>query len=171
MESQFLFKFRLADKHDLEELVLGGFEVRENAQLLHGLYGHVLRLVDQEHHRIAFLVLLDQEIAQPLQAREGRAAFSLHAEFVQHGFEQFFKGQRGVKEINGVQLLPLYLLHVGAEHRRLAGADLARDRDEALLLLHAVQDGGQGLLVAGAQIEKVWIGRDVKRFLIQTEEI
>ena len=90
---------------------------------------------------------------------------------MQHGFEQFVERQGGVEEINRVQFLPFDFLHVGAEHGGFAGADLAGDRDEPLLLLHTVHHGRQRFPVTGAQVEKVRIGRDVKRFLIQTEKI
>src|SRR5439155_23971671 len=46
--------------------------------------------------------------------------------------------------------------------RRLPGAGVADQRDEALARLDPVAEGGQRLLVAVVEVEEAWVGGDVE---------
>ena len=63
---------RLADQHQVEEGLRGGGQVREHQQLLEGLAGQVLRLIDDERHHPALVGLIPEALLQLGQQGLGR---------------------------------------------------------------------------------------------------
>ena len=59
-------ELRLADQHDLDQLVGRGLEVGEHAEVLERLDRHVLRFVHDEDDVAALLVLLDEHLVQAI---------------------------------------------------------------------------------------------------------
>src|SRR5262245_21545320 len=63
-----LAELRLSDEDELQNLVLVGVQIGEQAQLLEGWDAHVLRLVDQKNGAFALRVLRDHEVDKCLVA-------------------------------------------------------------------------------------------------------
>jgi hypothetical protein len=61
---QVLPQLRLADQHNLQEGLPRGDQVRKQRQLLEGLDGQVLRLIDDERHRPALVGLVPEALLQ-----------------------------------------------------------------------------------------------------------
>ena len=73
-------------------------------------------------------------------------------------------------ELRGDDLARIELLEQAAHDRRLAGADLAGDDDEAFALVQPVLEIGEGALVAPAAEVERRIGIELERFARQPEE-
>ena len=65
---QLVAQVRLADQHDLQQLRLLGFEIRQHAQLFESREAEVLRLVDDEQDQPSREPLIDQVLARDREA-------------------------------------------------------------------------------------------------------
>ena len=61
---EIFIEFRLAEQNDLQQLVLIGFEVGQQADFLERFQRHALRLFDEQYHLPVFHVPLEQIILQ-----------------------------------------------------------------------------------------------------------
>src|SRR5579863_8802163 len=59
---QFLFEFGLTRKDDLQQFLVGGFEIRKQANFLEDLKGQVLRLVNDQNRGFSVAVALQQPL-------------------------------------------------------------------------------------------------------------
>ena len=165
LEGELLLQLRLAHHYDLQKFLLVRLQIGEQPHLLEHLEGKVLRLVDDEHNFAALgdaveqhLVHLGDEVV--LAARE-----IMLAEFGEDGLEHLRLGDAGVENERGVVVLGVEFVQELATERGLAAAHLADKHDEALFLAHAILQVLQGLLMGGAQVEKLRVGSDMKRHL------
>jgi hypothetical protein len=165
----------LADQDDLQQLALAGLQVGQQAQLFQHLGRQVLRLVDHQHVVVALGVAVQQvavdgvDIAFHAQ-RAGGCGRQLDAELVADRQQQFLDRQLGIEDVGQAAVVG-NLLDEAAAHRGLAGADLARQQDEAAAAADAVQQVGQRLAMALAHEEVARIGRDRERLLLQVEVV
>ncbi len=176
---QLALQLRLADEEDLQQLVRARLQVGQHAQVLHGLDGHVLRLIDDQDDVVAPLVLANEHRVQVVhQIRDlvlggllllARGLGQWDAELGVDVLQQGLEGQVGVENKDGLHLvLHAALLQKGSEHRGLAQPHLADHGHEPLAVLQPVDHGGKGLLVAGAQIEEARVRGDVEGLALET---
>ena len=72
--TQILIELRLPEQHYLQQLVVSGFKIRQQADFLEGSDGHALRFLDKHHHALAGGVARQQIILHrlhDLQTRRG----------------------------------------------------------------------------------------------------
>jgi hypothetical protein len=165
-------QFRLADQDDLQQLLRRGLEIREQAHLLEHVGVEVLRLIHHQHNAPAAAVSVEQEVREEVNERLDAALGTgrhLHVQLVADGEEEFRGRDARVQDQRDVTVRR-ELLQEAAEHGRLAGADLARQLDEAAGLADAVGEMSECLGVALAEIEVSRIRRDRERLFVQPEE-
>ena len=90
-------------------------------------------------------------------------------ELVADRLDQLGDGELGVEDVGDVAALG-DLLEKAAADGGLAGADLAREQDEAAAAADAVQQVRQRLAVALAHVEIARVGGEGERLLLQAEE-
>jgi hypothetical protein len=90
-------------------------------------------------------------------------------ELVADGLQKLHHGELRVEDVGDVAALR-DLLEEAPAHRRLAGADLAREQDEAAAAADAVEQVRQRLAVALAHVEITRVRRERERLLLQAEE-
>ena len=165
-------QFRLADQDDLQQLLRRGLEVREQAHLLEHVGVEVLGFVHHQHDAPAAAVRVEQEVREEVDERLDAALGTgrhLHVQLVADG-EQELRGRDARIQDQRDVAVRRELLQEAAEHGRLAGADLARQLDEAAGLADAIGEVSEGLGVALAEIEVSRIRRDRERLFVQPEE-
>src|SRR5207253_2354146 len=143
-------------------------QVGEEPELLEHVRAHVLGLVDEERDVAACLRVLEQELVEALEEDELATAFRWHAELEQGVLEDLVEADRGVQEQDRLGRGP-DRVEQAAQQRRLPGAGVADQRDEALARLDPVAEGGERLLVAVVEIEEAWIGGDVEGWFAEPE--
>ena len=131
-------QLRLADKKALQQRLVAALEVREHAQLFDRAGIEVLRLVDDQQRS---LVLLEQHQQEGFdRGQQARLVFLRHAnaEGLGDRTQQVVSVELRADDLRGDDRLDVELLEQRAHQCGLAGADLARDDQEALALVHAV---------------------------------
>jgi len=166
---------QLADQHNLQQLRFVGLEVGDDADLFEHLRRQVLRLVDDQHRAAVNGHQRQQEFVQRADqlvlARGGDAsaahAFTRHdAEIEQDLAQQLLDREERVEDERREDAR-IELLEQGAADGRLAGADVARQDDEAFLAADGLLELGDGLFVRFAAIEKPRIRRQRERRLYE----
>jgi len=97
-----------------------------------------------------------------------RAGLVLHSQLVTERGEEFLRAEDGVQDQRDVDALR-ESLEQKAAHGRLARADLAGELHEAAVLLDAVEEMREGLLMARTEIDERRIGGVGERPLVETE--
>src|SRR5881398_585139 len=151
----------LSGEDDLEDLLARRLQVGEEPELLEHVRAQVLGLVDEERDVAARLRVLEQELVEALEEDELATAFRRHAELEQDVLEDLVEADRGVQEQDRLGRGP-DRVEQATQQRRLPGAGVADQRDEALARLDPVAEGGQRLLVAVVEVEEAWVGGDVE---------
>src|SRR5439155_2375363 len=121
---------------------------------------------NDQHRLLTALDLLEQKLVDDRQSIEAIQAIDRQPELDCDSFHQFIRAHHWIENerrcIVAIQLL---------EHRpaegRLAGADLARQLDEAFALTNSVEQMVDGLSVFGAVEEEPRVRRDVERRFAQ----
>ncbi len=162
-------QFRLTDHDDLQQLALVGLKVGQQTHLLENLGGKVLGLVDDQHRRPAFGVGVQQEGVDPIdQPLDALATLRMgDAELIANGGEQLLGGQLRVEDEGDVGFRRK-LFEEAAADRRLAGADLAGQQDEAAMV-DAEQQVRERVAVLLAHVQIAGVGRDRERWLVEAE--
>ena len=123
-------------------------EVGEHAELLQGFDGEVLDLVDDDENAASAALIVEGEALEV--AQEGCLVDA--AGFDAEGGGDHAQGVVGLDlggdELGGEILGGIELGEEMADEGGFAGADLAGDDDEALALVEAVLEIGDGLLMA-----------------------
>ncbi len=165
-------QLRLADQDDLQELLRRGLEVREQAHLLQHVGVEVLRLVHHQHDAPAAAVGVEQEVREDVDQRLDAASGALrylHVQLVADREQELGGRDARIQDQRDVAMRR-QLLQQAAQHRRLAGADLAGELDEAAGLADAVGEMRERLRVPLAQVEVARVRRDRERLFVQPEE-
>ena len=127
----------------------------------------VLRLVDQQHDVAAGGAGLEEEavqrVDQALLASRPRG-FTCRSSRI--GAQELGRGERGVEHDRGVGV-GAELREEVARERRLAGAHLAGDEDEAAALAPAELEVGEGLRVPLGQVQVLRVRREVEGLLAE----
>ena len=95
-----------------------------------------------------------------------RVSLGRHVQVVEDRAEELVGGERGVEDERGVGVGPELREEVAGE-RRLAGAHLAGDQDEAAALAPAELEVGEGLGVPVGEVEVLRVGSEVEGLLAE----
>ena len=154
----------------MQQLLLLGLEVRQQADLFQHLELQILGLIDDHDDIPAALDALEQH-AVDLGDEVGLATGDLiFAELLEDGPQHLSLGDPRVEDQRRVETLRVELVEEPPAEDSLTAADLAHENDEALALSHAEFEVLERLLVGGAEIEKLGIGGDVERHLPESVE-
>src|SRR5688572_17791614 len=166
--SELAVELGLAEEHHLHELALFGFEVREQAHRLQRGERHGLGLVHAKDDALALAGDIEQPLGQILLQPVRLDQIGDHAELVgkcEHHHARFYVRIRYVgtypARSQGRQEL--------AAKERLAGADLARDLDEALAVRNRDDERIERLLDAATGEEIARVRRDAEGHLAQAK--
>src|SRR5690606_19159832 len=160
----------LADQDDLQQLLRRRLEVRQQAHLLEQLRPERLRLVDDQHDAPPLRVSLEQLLVQRRDQRAQRAAGrDRHSQLVEDVLDELARRQLRIQDQRDLGLLG-ELLEDAADQRRLAGADLAGQLDEAAALGDTVDQMRERIRMAAAQEEIPRIRRDRERLFVKSEK-
>ncbi len=165
-------QFRLADQDDLQQLLRRGLEVGEQAHLLEHVGREVLRFVHHQHDAPAAAVRVEQEMREQVHQRldaAGGLRRHVHLQLVADALQEFGGRHPRVQDQRDIAV-GRELLQQAAQHRGLAGADLAGELDEAAGLADAVGQVRQRLRVALAEVEVARVRRDRERLFVQPEK-
>ena len=140
-------QLRLADQHELHQVVLARVDVGEHPQLLERRAAEVLRLVEDEHHAAAGGVLVDQVGLEPREQVDV-ALFRLRRLVErQHGPAQDLAAVAlGVGDHADHQIL-LHRIEQMVEQRGLAGPHLPGQQRDGRARHHPVLEHREGSLV------------------------
>ncbi len=160
---QHVAQFGLTNQEALQQSLVAELEVREHAQLFDGVAAEVLGLVDDQH---GTLVLRGQQREVGLQRGDQLGLglpFDRHPEGGEGRSQQVAHFELGAHQLGGHHLLVVDVAEQRAHQRGLARADVARHDDEALGLVEAELQVGQGAVVppaveveARVRIEQEW---------------
>lgn len=164
-------QFRLADEHDLDKLVLIRLEVGYEPNLLKHPWFEVLRLVDNQHHRPPLGVLFEEKAIERVQVPRAVRPVGRDAEFMVYVPQEVRGGLGWVEYQGGTVIVRVQLAQQGAEHRGLAGADLARQLDESGMTVNPEQKMRKRLFVVIAEEYESGIGCYGERFFPEPEII
>ncbi len=165
-------QFFLADQDDLQQFRGRRLEVREQAHLLERLEAQVLRFVDDQHDAASARMSFEQVVPEQVHQRLGAvAAFGRHlqVQFLADRQQELRRRDARVQDQRDFGMAR-QLLEQAADDRRLAGADLARQLDEAARLVDAVQQVRQRLGVPLAEVQVARVRRDRERFFLEAEK-
>ena len=150
-------QLRLADHDDLYQLRLLGLEVRQHPDFLERRQAQVLRLVDHEQRQAAGLALGDEELGEPVEQHGLAHAGRVDAEVEHDGVEQLARVEHGVHDPRDGRVA-IQPSEERLQHRRLPGADLAGDDDEAGMAFDAVAQVAERFLVHLARVQIFRVG-------------
>src|SRR5215813_7923164 len=159
----------LSDEENLQQLLRIGLEVREEPDLLEGFETQVLGLVEGQHGVLTGPAPVDQEVVQGDEPLDVGLTGLGDAEVLEHVLENSLEGQGRVED-EGRGTVTLQAAQERAQERGLAGADLAREEDEPLVLLDPVEQLRERLPVPGRRVEEARIRRGVEGLLLKAEE-
>ena len=159
----------LPDEDDAQQLLGGGLEVREEPELLQDLDRERLGLVDDDDRLAARLPLGEQVTVERADQLGAAVGVGAQAEFGVDRLQQLERREDGVEDVGrrGVGNGPG---EEGAQQRRLPGAHVARDADEAARLREAELQVCEGVGVLPRQEEVTRVRREPERRVGEPEE-
>ena len=127
--------------------------------------GQILRLVNDQHHVLALLDLIEQKFVDGRERAVPVQVLDVQAEFRANGLHQFVRVQHGVEDEGGGKMNVELPQHRAAD-RRLARADFAGELHEALALPDAVKQMVVRLAMLPALKQEARVRREVERRLL-----
>ena len=167
---QDLAELGLADQEGLQQRLVAELEVRQHAQFLDRLRRQVLRLVDDQQAALALAGLADQEGLDRDQQLGLRRVLDVDAERRADHAQRVFGAELRGDQVADDDIAAVQAVDQRAQHRRLAGADLAGDDDEPLVARHAVLEIGAGAAVLLAAEVEAGVGVELERLAAQPVE-
>ena len=161
-----LVEFGLSEQDDLQQLVLGRFEVRQQAHLLERIGRHRVRFVDQSDGAPALAPQRDQAVRDGVEQRSCVADFG--AELEGDRAQQVFGIERRVRQPDRDGRRG-QAVEQHAQQHRLAGADLAGDLDDAFVVVQRVFERGERVAALSAGKEVAGRRRDPEGRFVQAE--
>ena len=101
-QQQMLIQLRLAEQHNLHQLVMARFQVRQQADFFERFQRHCMCFVDQRNHLLALAVDFDQAFLQRADEFGGIAAMRIDREIICNDREHFVTRQRRHRQIDGL---------------------------------------------------------------------
>ncbi len=171
MLREVLVEFGLAEQYDLQQLVLIGLEVGQQADFLERLQRHALCLLDEQHHLLVFHVPLQQVILQQVHDFVlGGVARHRQRQLVGDDEEDVLGRNARVGDVDDFDRIRQLQLQHAAQHR-LAAADLADHLDNALAAMYRVNQRGEDVAPLAALVEQARIRSNLKRGTLEAEVI
>ena len=158
----------LAEEHDLQQLVLGRFQVGQELDLLQRFGRHGLRLVD-EHHRAPPLGVALQQSLLDGQHQGLTLGRGLQTPIGNQGLQDFTRTERGIGQIDQIDLIARQALGQHTAQHGFAAADLPHHHDDAVFIEHRVVQGIQDGTARLPLEKELAVRRDAKRRLTQAE--
>src|SRR5581483_2289554 len=166
---QLLLQLGLADQKDLDQLLLIGRQVREEADLLQALDAEELRLVDDQEGVPPLSEEIEKKVVQLVEQDLLRLTLPFQSEVLIDALQELDGGELRVEEERRPDRR-IDLAQKEPAEGGLAGPDLADDDDEPFPLLQAVEDVGEGLVMPLAEEKKPGIGGEFEGGLFKTEK-
>ena len=168
--AKLFLKLRLPHQNHLKNLLVVGFNVCQESDLLHHLVGNQLSLVYKQHCPFS----LSMQSLQKITDKIGQRSFAgvvrnLNTELLADFFQHFQKRQRWVIN-NGSGNILGHGIQKSSQNHRLAGSHLSGEQHKASGIHDAVPQHGQGLLMMTAEIKVFGIRRDAEGKLAQSEK-
>ena len=165
-------QLRLPDQDDLQQLLRGRFQIREQSHLLQYIDGQVLRLIDQHDDASALRVGVEQppiERVDHLLDTVVIGFWDLQPQLLTDGLQEFDSRYARIQNHGDVGVMR----NPGQErahHCGLAGTYLAGELNEAAGFVDAVEQMRECLRVALAQVEIARIRCNGEGLFAETEE-
>ena len=163
-------QLRLADEDDAQELLGGGLEVREEAELLEHLDGERLGLVDHDDRAAARLALREEVAVERADELGAAVRVGMKSEFGIDRLQELERREDGIEDVRGRR--------VGnrpgqerAQQGRLSRAHVAGDADEAARLRQAELQVREGVGVLARQEQVARVRRQPERRVGEPEEL
>ncbi len=160
---------RLAGQRDRDDPPVARVDAGEQPQFLDRRGTQVLGLVHDDHDVTPGQVLLEEVRAQLVEQLHLPVAVVGDAELRQQALQQLDVGEGRVRKPRD-DVIRAQLLERRIEHGGLAGADLARDHDEAVVVHQREAHVGHGARVLVRQVKESRVRREVERPTRQVEE-
>ena len=129
----------------------------------------VLRLVDNDNGILARPLALDEKVVQRDESLRPRLPCLGDPEILQHVLEELVEGQRGVHDERDRALI-VESLTKSVQEGSFSRTHLARQDDEALPLLGAVEELGQRFAMSRTHVKELGIRGRVEGFFGQPVE-
>ena len=158
-------QFRLPHQNDLQQLAVVQFEIRQKPHLFEQFVGEILRLVNDQHHILALLDLIEQKIVDGRKRVMPVQIFDVQTEFRANGPHQFIRIQHRVED-DGDGKINVELPKHRTADRGLARADFAGKLHKTLALPNAVKQMVVRLAMLLALKQEARVRREVERRLL-----
>ena len=169
--AQHLLQLGLADEHHLQQLLLVGFQIGEQTQLLKHTGQQMLGFIHQHNAALACRQVGQQVIANEIEQQlEAGVLVVWQLELVADGRQQVALGQGWIEDVGDLGL-GRQLLQQAAGDGGFTCSHFPGQQHEAAAILQPVVEMGQGFPVTFTHIEIFGVGRDGERGLRQTEEL
>jgi hypothetical protein len=143
---EFAIELGLAEQQDLDELLATRLEIREQSNLLEGVLGERLRLVDDQQDTPALSLPFDEKGIELGHQTAARESLREKPELGADRLEELEARTAGIEQ-EGDLSIAVEPLEERATKSGLSGPDLPRDRDKSLSLLDSVEQMSEGLPV------------------------
>ena len=163
-----LVELGLAKQDNLHQLVVAGFKVGQQPDLLKGLQRHRMRFVDQGNDLFALCMNLDQPLLQGADQFGGITTLGIDAQIAGNHGEHLVARQRRHGEVNRFYRVGQAFHQHPAQHG-LAGTHLTGNLDHALATGNGVNQRIEGFAAIRPREEELGMGSDFKRCLGQAE--
>ena len=167
--SQGVSQLILADKNDLQCLVLVCVDIGEHAQFFQCLGFHILCFVYDQHGAAVMCVLVNNELNKALVHFNLVHVGMIKVECQQYPLQQFTKrAMRVGDQANG--MFPVHVVQQMADKGSLAGAYVTADNREAGIVQEAVLQHGKCHAVLVAHVQETRVGQQREGFLAEVVE-
>ena len=167
--AQILIQLGLAEQHDLQQLVVFGFQIGQQAHFFQRCQRHALRFFDKNHHALAVGVAFEQVRLYGLHDFEARRlAVEVQMQLEGDGVQNFFRRNARVGEINGFHVFGQALHQHVAQHG-LAAADFTAYLDDAFAMRDGVNQCLKDRPAITAAEEKIRVRGNLEGRLIEAE--
>ncbi|OPY90135.1 MAG: hypothetical protein A4E72_00815 [Syntrophus sp. PtaU1.Bin208] len=150
-------------------MVLFRFQVREHADLFHGVVRQILRFIDDQGHPFFPRELLQKKRVKEIEKFGLVAGFGRKFEFLADHFEELCRRNQGLVDHAHLDVL-LDLVQQKIDQGRFPGADFPCNDDEPFALHDGVFQMGVGVLVDFAHEQIGGVRSQVKGIFFQAVE-
>ena len=165
-----IIQFGLAEEHDVQKFVPVGLKVGQQADFFQCLGRHGVRLVYHDNDLTAGRVDVNQPILQSAQQLV-RVTFQQRCtQFLRNGVKNFITRQRGVGQVDRLDVLRQLLQQHPAEHG-FSTAHFTADLDDAFVVRDGVNQCFERGSAIGARKKELGMRCDAKRGFAESEMV
>ncbi len=167
---QAVVEFRLSEQHNLQQLVVPGFEVGQQPDLFQCCQWHALRLFDKQNDIFALGVPLEKVVINTMHGLDAvRLVWQRQPHLERDGVQNLVRRNAWVGEVDGLDVIGQASLQHAAKHR-LAAAHLAGYLDDAFALRDCVNQCLEDCTSIATVEEHLRVRGDLERRLGQPEK-